>query len=253
MNTNETPNFRDSIFNKQMRILMSIQDFRNDFILHAQNLKALTKELVDTYHRGEEFLSVNANQDFAKTWKEHLNNVMVHANHLNHTLETSDDFMRIDSERYDFTEERKEFESRKSSLKEEALNFERIGSNALSEEFQQEWNQKYCIFHDRIEPEINQTTQYLKLIYDFEGKYSQKDLMRITKIIEEHRPENWDNPSDYERQFIKAIQEFQREFRPQNLWDNLLEILAGDVHPSPSERVMLEKWTDGEQKIREDM
>ena len=40
---------------------------------------------------------------------------------------------------------------------------------------------------------------------------------------------------------------FKKEFKEEkNLWDRFLDILAGGTHQPPSERVMLERWIEGE-------
>ena len=45
----------------------------------------------------------------------------------------------------------------------------------------------------------------------------------------------------------RALVNFKKEFKEEkNLWDRFLDILAGGTHQSPSERVMLERWIEGE-------
>ena len=52
----------------------------------------------------------------------------------------------------------------------------------------------------------------------------------------------------YQNDYYKALVNFKNEFKKEkNLWDKFLDILAGGTHQSPSERVMMERWVDGEE------
>src|SRR5690606_38242432 len=120
----------------------------------------------------------------------------------------------------------------------------------------QQWANDIAVFEKETLPEIKLNAQGVRLVLQFMAKYTPAQLEKIARIILETIPEGYTfkDARDYEAAFLKSMREFQKEFeRQDNLWDSILEILAGGVHPSPSERVMLEKWIDGEEKIREDM
>lgn len=52
---------------------------------------------------------------------------------------------------------------------------------------------------------------------------------------------------EYQNDYFKALVNFKKEFREEkNLWDKFLDILAGGTHQSPAERVMMERWLEGE-------
>lgn len=40
----------------------------------------------------------------------------------------------------------------------------------------------------------------------------------------------------------------EKHYAQINLWDTFLDILAGGVHQSPSEHVMMERWIEGEKR-----
>lgn len=255
MNSNERKPIVNKVFDTKMKTLMSIRNFQQDFISHAQILKDITQDLTQRYENGLNFLNQNGDLDHQKEWEELLNNVRVEANQMNQILSRSGDFMLEDKMDYDFLGDYNEFETRKNQLKDASLKFENSGTKSLSDDSLDEWNLNYVVWDEHFEEKFINEGQFIQLIYDFEDKYSHEDLNRITEILTQNSAGelDWNNPAVYEQQYIKAIQEFQREFKPRNLWDNIMEILAGGVHPSPSERMMLEQWTDGEQKTREDM
>ncbi|MET3730775.1 hypothetical protein [Moheibacter stercoris] len=255
MDSNDHKTIINPVFDSQMKTLLRIKDFRKDFLSHSEAIKELTQDLVSKYEEGAEFLKRHADSDYQKEWEESLNNVMVQSNQMNQVLALSDDFMNENKQDHDFQSEYNDFVDRRNQLSQAALQFESIGSKALSEENLNTWNERFVVWKEEYEPQIENENVTVKLIYDFQHKYSQEDLVKITEIISQANAEevDWNDPVQFQQQYIKAIQEFQREFKPKNLWDNIMEILAGGVHPSPSERMMLEQWADGEQKTREDM
>lgn len=255
MGTNERNLFISDVIDTRMRILMSIRDFQKDFEASTQEMQNLTKDLISIYENGVDFLNAHGDSDMKKQWDELLNEIRVHINQMIHQLERSSELIKLKDEKSDFTETWKEFETHKDYLKEAALNFEKTGLSALPEDRKYEWEDHYVVFEKEFEMKIKRRVEFDKFILDFVSKYDQDDLVKIAGIVSKNSPENvdWSNPVEYQNQYAKAISEFQSEFKPQNLWDSFMELLAGGVHPSPSERIMLEKWSDGEQKTREDM
>lgn len=255
MGTNEKNTFVSDVIDARMKILMSIRDFQKDFESNSVEIKNATQDLISIYERGVGFLNAHGDSDFQKEWDETLNEVRVHANQMNNQLQNTAEQMSERKEKTDFSNNWKEFETHKNYFFESASKFEKIGFKALPEDKQIEWEDNYVVHDKEILSRINNRSEFDKFILDFVSKYDKDELVKISEIVQENSSQDidWSNPEEYRNQYIKAISEFQREFKPQNLWDSLLELLAGGVHPSPSERVMLEKWADGEQKSREDM
>ena len=80
-------------------------------------------------------------------------------------------------------------------------------------------------------------------------RYTPDELNTITKIIVDQIPLNftYQEAVEYQNDYYKALVNFKKEFKEEkNLWDKFLDILAGGTHQSPSERVMMERWLDGE-------
>lgn len=251
---NPTPIVND-VFDAQMKTLMSIRDFQTDFVGHSEVIRKLTHDLTQVYQQGLNFFLRFAEEEHHKEADELLNNVHVEANQMNQVLTLSLNQMNLAAVDHEYEKEYKDYFQRRSQLKEAALKFESLGERYLSDGNLEEWNREFVVWKEFYETQFERENAYIKLIYDFYDKYSHQDLVRITQILNDSNADevNWDDPVQFQQRYIKAIQEFQREFKPKNLWDNILEILAGGVHPSPSERIMLQQWTDGEQKTRHDM
>lgn len=255
METNEKNTFISGTIDARLKLLMSIRDFQKDFATNAQEIEKATQDLISVYEKGLGFLYEYAEEDFKKEADEILNEVRVHANQMNHQLKKTADQILERKEKTNYSKNWEEFETHHKYLKEAALKFESKGQNALPEDKKVEWEDNFVVFEKDIEPRIKMKSEFEKFILDFVYKYDKDELNKISEIVHKNSSKDidWSNPVEYKNQYIKAISEFQREFKPQNLWDSFMELLAGGVHPSPSERVMLEKWADGEQKTREDM
>lgn len=80
-------------------------------------------------------------------------------------------------------------------------------------------------------------------------KYSPDELNKITKLIVDQIPPEftYEEAVQYQHDYYKALVNFKKEFKEEkNLWDKFLDILADGTHQTPSERVMLERWIEGE-------
>jgi hypothetical protein len=80
-------------------------------------------------------------------------------------------------------------------------------------------------------------------------RYTPDELNAITKIIADQVPLDftYEEAVEYQNDYYKALVNFKKEFKEEkNLWDKFLDILAGGTHQPPSERVMMERWLDGE-------
>ena len=255
MGTKEKNTLIHESLDTRLKILMSIRDFQKDFEFNAKEIEMTTQDLISVYERGLGFLNSYAEEDFKREADGLLNEVRVHANQMNHQLKKTADQIKEREEKKDFSANWKEFDQHKNDFRNSALKFERKGLNALPTDKKQEWENSYVLYEKITDPLIKTQSTFEKLILDFVSQYDKDELNKISRIVQENSsPEiDWSDPVEFKNQYIKAISEFQREFKPQNLWDSFLELLAGGVHPSPSERIMFEKWIDGEQKMREDM
>lgn len=256
METNENEyRLSTSVYNPQLQTLLSIRDFETSLGTYKDKVQDATQSLIRTYENGVLILEGFAPGDSKKEWTGLLNEVQVHANHVNHYLMIAKEKSEENRD-FPFKELWKEFEERLKMLQNSAQKFENLGAKILPAEKKEQWENDIAVFEKDILPEIKLNAQGVRLILQFMAKYTPEQLEKISRIILQTIPEGstFKDAKDYEAAFLKSMREFQKEFEQQdNLWDSILEILAGGVHPSPSERVMLEKWMDGEEKIREDM
>lgn len=249
MKTN-VPNFIDNkVVRERLNVLMSIQNFENDLNRAIENISETTNQLIRRYEEGLNFLTQINKLDLSerKREMENLNGMRVHSNQMIHSLElieTSDD------ENVKMSEQISIFEQKQKRMSEYALRFENLGSNILKGDLLQTWKDRYCVYQKDYAEKFEKSKKKLVLINQFYEKYSPEEIELISNIIAENR-ENYSESADAENfkiQYLKAISQYKQEFNPTNLWDRFLNILAGGVHPTPEEKVMLTNWMDGKQK-----
>ncbi|HLV24349.1 MAG TPA: hypothetical protein VKY36_06175 [Moheibacter sp.] len=237
-----------------MKMLLSIRNFEEGFINHSENVQRYVTELIRNYERASDYLKQNATAELGAEREDLLNEIHVYGNqviqHLKMVGEVLYESGNVNPASW------KEFETQKTYLFESALKFERLGQRVLSDERLRHWEADFVILENSILPSIENELNTARFIIDFVGKYNREDREKFLGIIKETKNSevDWADPKESEAHYIKVIKQFKEEFEPKtNLWDSIMELLAGDVHPSPSERIMFEKWIDGEQKEREDM
>lgn len=234
-------------FTTQFQTLLSIRHMGTKIDTYEQRVAELTQELIQTYkNHPKDHLSAEQ----MKVYDTLLNEVQVYSNHLVHYAELARVNSTENLNTYDFKTLWKEYEKSYKWLEDSALKLENILSENASSDLEiRIWEKVYAT-------PIQHNANAIRLIIKFEQMYTPEELDKITNLINETIPQgaSYEEIKDYEANFLKSYREFQKEFdKKKNLWDVIMELLAGGVHPSPNERVMLEKWTDGEQKIREDM
>ena len=108
-----------------------------------------------------------------------------------------------------------------------------------------------CNFEEIVMPLIVSHADACKLELEMIEKYTPKELDEISQVITKLIPDDFtfEEADKYEKEYLKAVKELKKEFRKdKNLWDRFLDVLAGGTHQSPSERVMMQRWVDGEKE-----
>lgn len=125
---------------------------------------------------------------------------------------------------------------------------ENFGLNNLPEEQKENWNGVW----NRIKPQISSMRNHAEacsLHLQMIEKLKPDEIDTLTDSILRHIPYEYSvNDADkYTEEFIKAYQDLKREAsQKKNLWDKFLDILAGGVQETAAERVMMQRWIDGE-------
>lgn len=90
---------------------------------------------------------------------------------------------------------------------------------------------------------------YLKI--QMMADFNPEELDDLTKTIIKHIPQSFSitEADQYEQDYLEAMEQIEKDANQKdNLWDRFLNLLAGGMpfKQSPAERVMMQRWIDGE-------
>ena len=140
------------------------------------------------------------------------------------------------------------FDSRLEKMKLAFKKLEMIGKEQLNEKDQSEFAKYFSHYESTLLPFITSYAGMCKAELQMIERFTQTERDEIAQLILSHIPENFTHKEaeKYETEYMNALELFRKEFsQKKNLWDTFLDILAGNTHQSPSEKVMLMRWIEG--------
>lgn len=136
-----------------------------------------------------------------------------------------------------------------SALKNSSKNADNKGLDLLPQAIHPQWENEYSSLKNPLVESIVSKVESCRVMLQMIERYTPDELNNLTQIIVNHIPIDftYEEAVEYQNDYFKALVNFRKEFKKEkNLWDKFLDILAGGTHQSPSERVMMERWLDGE-------
>ena len=102
-----------------------------------------------------------------------------------------------------------------------------------------------------ISPELKASIviKHLQVAFEKKNEYTPSEIQEIANSILVQIPPDYtiEEIKEYEKDYLIAMDDLKKEFsQKKNLWDNFLDVLAGGTHQTASERVMLNRWIEGE-------
>lgn len=136
-----------------------------------------------------------------------------------------------------------------TTFKENAKNAKGTALTLLPETVHSKWEKEFVTLETPLVASLIAHVESCRVLLQLIERYTPDELNAITKIIVAHIPLDftYEEAVAYQHDYYKALVNFKKEFKEEkNLWDKFLDILAGGTHQSPAERVMMERWVDGE-------
>lgn len=136
-----------------------------------------------------------------------------------------------------------------SALQVSSKNAGNEGLDLLPQAIHPQWINEFSNHKTPLVQSIVSKVESCRVMLQMIERYTPDELNNLTQIIVNHIPLDftYEEAVEYQNDYYKALINFRKEFKKEkNLWDKFLDILAGGTHQSPSERVMMERWLDGE-------
>lgn len=235
-------------YHSELRALLSIRNFNSALEKHYAQMLQIEKNLEELNKNALAIIEAHSSHKLQEKWKEGLNKMNSSLDAINDILNTAKEKVK-NHDRSDSSALWKQFNSHLKNLKETNKNLENLGFEVLPESEQVHWKKDVCNFEDSILPLIVSHAKACEIELQMMEKYTPEEIHRLTQILLAHIPENYsfEEADKYEEDYMKTFEVFKKEFRQEkDLWDTFLDILAGGTHQAPSERVMLQRWIEGE-------
>ena len=234
--------------NPGLRALLSIKNFGTTLQKDYNHLLQIEKDLEEVNKTGWEIVEAHTTPEAAENWE-------LTAAETNKTVTGIKDLLNTAKENIekkettDFAALWQQLNLQVKQLKEVAKNSISTGYKLLPETQFIKWQNEFEQVQKPLVQSLIDHVDSCRILLQMIERYSPDELNKITKIIVDQIPPDftYEEAVVYQKDYYKALVNFKKEFKEEkNLWDRFLDILAGGTHQSPSERVMLESWIEGE-------
>lgn len=234
--------------NPGLRALLAIKKHTVTLAKDMTKLLQLESQLDELYKKGLQIIATNSSPQSIAIWKGEFLKVNNAVKGINDSLSSAK--IMIDQNIKDgYTEIWKQLAVHVSALKDSSENATNKAFILLPEAIQTEWETAFVKLEKPLVQSLLTHVESCRVLLQIIEQYTPDELNAITKIIVDHIPLDYtyDEALEYQKDYYKALENFKKEFKQEkNLWDKFLDILAGGTHQAPSERVMMERWLDGE-------
>jgi hypothetical protein len=235
-------------YHSELRALLSIRNFNSALEKHYSQMLEIEGKLEEFHKSALAIIEAHSSTKSQEKWKNGLKEMNSSLKGINEVLNSAKEKVK-NHDRSDSLELWKQFKLHLNNLKEGNKNLEDLGFEILPESEHIHWKKDVCNFEDTILPLIVSHAKACKTELQMMEKYTPKEIHNITQIILNHIPENFnfEEADKYEKEYMQAFGDFKNEFsQKKNLWDKFLDVVAGGTHQTPSERVMMKRWLEGE-------
>jgi gas vesicle protein len=239
---------KNEAYHSELRALLSIRNFNSALEKHYSQMLEIEEKLEEFHKSALAIIEAHSSTKSQEKWKNGLKEMNSSLKAINEVLNSAKEKVK-NHDRSDSLALWKQFKLHLDNLKVGNKNLEDLGFEILPESEHIHWRKDVCNFEDTILPLIVSHAKACKTELQMIEKYTPKEIDNVTQIILDHVPEdfNFEEADKYEKDYRLAFEDFKKEFSPEkNLWDTLLDIVAGGTHQPPSERVMMKRWLEGE-------
>ncbi|MBK8501122.1 MAG: hypothetical protein IPL46_02365 [Saprospiraceae bacterium] len=142
------------------------------------------------------------------------------------------------------------FQTFLESVEQDFSAYERLPENGFMEGNYEDWANIWKVLKSNLLV-IRGLSEAAYLRAKMVVEFSNEELDSLTQSIIKHIPRGFSlvEADKYEKEYIEAMDMIEVESnKKDNLWDRLLNLLAGAIpfKQTPAERVMMQRWLDGE-------
>jgi len=234
--------------NPGQKALLSIKNFNATLEKDFLELLDIESRLDELNGSGTAIIDANTTPEVTNQWKPILHEGSRVIAIINNIL-VSGKLKIIQKETEGYSELWTSLAEQVSALRVNSKEAVNTGRELLPEAIHPQWENEFVKPGTILLESIVSNVESCRVLLQMIERYSTDELNVIIKLIVDQVPANftYEEAVEYQNDYYKALLNFKKEFKEEkNLWDKFLDILAGGTHQSPSERVMLERWIEGE-------
>lgn len=236
------------VYNSRLRALLALRDNSDNLGNKYNKLLEIEKDINELNFGTTKLIEVNSAPEEISNWKSALNNYNDSVTFMNKALLSLKEKI-AKNDRSDSSDLWKEFNLRLDQLKTASKNLQKMGCETLPKGNKENWENDICTYESALMPLVISYAEACQIELQVIEKYTPQEQKRIKQLICEHIPRDFtaDEINEYRKDYLNALDDLRKEFKKEkNLWDSFLDILAGGVHQTPAEHVMMKRWLDGE-------
>lgn len=234
--------------NPGLRALMALKNLAATQEKDYRELLLIQSDLYELNKKGLLIIEASTVPEAIAQWELILQEVNTAIVGINDTLTAAKQKIELNA-KDGFTELWKQLALHITSLKDSSKRAANTGYHLLNEAVHPQWDLEYVKLASPITQSIITHVDSSRVLLQLIERYTPEELNAITKIIVDKIPLDftYEEAVEYQQDYYKALVNFKAEFKEEkNLWDKFLDILAGGTHQPPSERIMMERWLEGE-------
>jgi len=234
--------------NPGLRALLAIKNFNATLENDYGKLLQIENDLAELNNKGLLMIESKSSPEAIAQWKQSLDKLNNAVKAINEALSTAKE--KIEQNIKDgFPELWGQLAVHLSALRSNSTDLISTGLLLQPEADYPQWEKEFSKHEIALVQSIISHVESCRVLLQMIERYTPDELNAITKIIVDQIPLDftYEEAVEYQNDYYKALVNFKKEFKEEkNLWDKFLDILAGGTHQPPSERVMMERWLDGD-------
>ena len=233
-------------FNPVIEAIVSIRHFVTSASNNWASMKTLGEALTLTMKEASDLIDVYASEQHKEEWVTELTIYGQHLEQLKAIM--SKTIAKIKNKQPDGSYIWNTYPEHVIQIESCYNRMITMGYNILPEHDKTHWEILWASIlntHKCIKQEAEACSIQLKLI----EAYAPEEVELLTKTILKHIPLNFSvkEAQQYNEEYIIAYESLKEEAsKKKNIWDKFLDILAGGIQQTPAQRVMMQRWVDGE-------
>lgn len=231
-------------------VIEAVVSIRHLAIATSENWTTMRKvgEIVKTnLENASSLVSTYGSENTKNNWNSEMGSYNDNLSHLKVILNSTIDKIKAKNSQ-GLSEGWNNYKQYSDNITSSITNLESFGESSLPENEVEHWKTIWSEIkdaHTKIKSEAEACSIKLKMI----EAYSPEEVDELTDTILKHIPAKYskEDAHKYSDDYMKAYEDMKKEAsQKKNLWDKFLDILAGGTQQTPAQRVMMQRWVDGE-------